>query len=56
MLMDDKIIRLEERNCNFSLKEVETPRLYFPLIPYKEEESSKIYIEILVKELVILRR
>lgn len=56
MLMDDKIIRLEERNCDFNLREVQTSKLYFPLVPYKEEESSKIYLEILVKELFVLRK
>jgi hypothetical protein len=42
--MDDKVVRLEERNPSFNLKEVPISPLAFPLTPQNQDESSKFYI------------
>jgi hypothetical protein len=55
MLMDDKIVKLEERNSNFNLKEVGLSPLSFPLFPPNQQTDPKAFIETLIKELTILR-
>lgn len=56
--MDDKPIRLDERNPDFSFRERIVPLLTFPLtaVPTTEQPHSKIYIQILIQELAIVRR
>jgi hypothetical protein len=55
--MDDKPVRLDERNPDFSLGERPMPLLTFPLTSLPTEEpQSKIYIQVLIRELVIARR
>jgi hypothetical protein len=57
LLMDDKTVRLDERNPDFSLGDRPIPLLTFPLTPPPTEEpQSKIYIQVMIRELVIARR
>jgi hypothetical protein len=58
VLMDDKPVRLDERNPDFSLKDRPAPLLSFPLaaVPAPTEPQSKVYIQMLIRELAIARK
>ena len=55
--MDDKPVRLDERNPDFSPKEPTIQLLTFPLAELSiAETQSKVYVQILIKELTVARK
>ena len=55
MLMDDKVVKLEERNQEMVIKETPSEILSFPLIGEHNQENTEVILENVARELSIVR-